>query len=138
MHRMKRENGYFAIKVDLAKAYEKISWEFIWRVLVEIKLPEVIINVIMHAVSSVWTNVKWNGARADYFKPHRGMRQGDPISPYFLRYVWISCLILFYMLWKKVNGKELKQEEMDQLSLISCSRMIFFFLEKRMKDICNM
>jgi hypothetical protein len=32
--------------------------------------------------SSVQTNVKWNGVRADYFRLTRGIRQGDPISPY--------------------------------------------------------
>jgi hypothetical protein len=28
---------------------------------VEINFPEVLINVVMHAVTSVITNVKWNG-----------------------------------------------------------------------------
>ncbi|MCH93152.1 putative ribonuclease H protein, partial [Trifolium medium] len=106
MHRMNGKRGFFAIKVDLAKAYDKISWEFIWRVLVEIKFPEVLINVIMHSITSVWTNVKWNGARAEYFKPQRGIRQGDPISPYLFVLCMdkLSHLILHAVEEGKWNG----------------------------------
>jgi len=35
----------------------------------------------MHIVTSVVTNVKWNGARVEYFRTHKGIRQGDLISP---------------------------------------------------------
>jgi hypothetical protein len=61
--------------------YDKLSWDFIWRTLSEIQLPIKMINLIMHSVTSVETNVKWNGARSEYFRPQRGIRQGDPISP---------------------------------------------------------
>jgi len=73
MIKMKGRKGFFAIKVDLSKAYDKLSWEFIWRIFTELKLPNNIVNIIIHSVTSVETNVKWNGARTEYFRPQRGI-----------------------------------------------------------------
>jgi hypothetical protein len=58
MVKMKGRKGYVAIKVDLSKAYDKLNWNFIWQILKEIQLPDSLINVIMHSVTSVETNVK--------------------------------------------------------------------------------
>ncbi|PNY12420.1 ribonuclease H [Trifolium pratense] len=105
MHHMKGRRGAFAIKVDLAKAYDKLSWEFIWRTLVEINFPDALINVIMHSVTSVMTNVKWYGARSELFKPQRGIRQGDPISPY----LFVLCMDKrSHLILKEVEEKRWK------------------------------
>jgi hypothetical protein len=74
--------------VDLSKGYGKLNWEFIWHILKEIQLPDSMINVIMHPVTSAETNVKWNGARGSYFLPQRGIRQGHRISPY----LFVMCI----------------------------------------------
>lgn len=61
MHQMKRNKGVFAIKVDLAKTYDRLNWNSIWRTLVEIQFPDEVVNVVMHVGTTVTTNVNWNG-----------------------------------------------------------------------------
>lgn len=84
IHQKKGKKGIFTVKIDLSKAYDKIIWECIWQVLMEAKLPVELINIFMHAVISNELNMNWHGARCEFFRPQRGIRQGDPISSYLL------------------------------------------------------
>jgi ribulose 1,5-bisphosphate carboxylase large subunit-like protein len=88
MHKVRGKKGYFAIKVDLAKAYDMLRWDFIHNILKEVGLPMGMVDIIMQGVTSVKTNVNWHGARSAYFQPHRGIRQGDPMSPY----IFVICM----------------------------------------------
>lgn len=64
MNKMTGRKGYFAIKVDLTKAYDMLRWDFISNILQEVGIPD-----DMFGVTSVKTNVKWHGAKAGYFRP---------------------------------------------------------------------
>lgn len=71
-----------AIKVDLEKAYDRVRWEFIHDSLIDAHLPQNLIDIIMRCTSSPHMQVLWNGSLTEEFVPSRGIRQGDPLSPY--------------------------------------------------------
>lgn len=78
----KTKPGLMAIKLDLQKAYDKVSWEFIHAVLLHLGFSEVFSKWIQYCISSVNFEILVNGGKSESFKPSRGLRQGDPLSPY--------------------------------------------------------
>lgn len=66
----------------MAKAYDKVEWSYLRNVLIQLDFPINSTNRIMDCVTSVSLSILVNGYQTEYFKPSRGIRQGDPISPY--------------------------------------------------------
>ena len=71
-----------AIKIDLEKAYDRLKWSFIQETLEDMQLPHILMEVIMCCVITCSLSVLWNGESTDRFRPTRGIRQVDPLSPY--------------------------------------------------------
>ncbi|CAM8965610.1 unnamed protein product [Rhodiola kirilowii] len=71
-----------SMKLDMSKAYDRIEWHFLERMMAAMGFAEEWIKRIMLCVSTVSYRVKINDNISDIIKPTRGLRQGDPISPY--------------------------------------------------------
>ncbi|XP_020551115.1 uncharacterized protein LOC110012328 [Sesamum indicum] len=68
-------------KLDMAKAYDRVNWEFLFQVLLLKGFPQRWVDLVANAVSNCWFSVLVNGEHAGFFHSTRGLRQGDPLSP---------------------------------------------------------
>ena len=85
---MKSKRGFFAITVDLEKAYDKLNWKFIKSILYELNLLKRFMEIIMNCVTTSFFNNLWNKETIEEFTPNKVIRQGDQLS----LYLFITCM----------------------------------------------
>ena len=99
----KRKKPLCAIKLDMHKAYDRVEWSFLKAILVKLGFKENWVNLIMQCVSSVEYRIRVNTEETDSFKPTRGLRQGDPLSPYLFLLCTEGLTALLAIAEERVN-----------------------------------
>lgn len=79
------------IKVHLRKAYDSLNWNFMRIMLLELGIPYRFVCLIMKCVTTVSYSLNLNGGFTMPFPAKKGLRQGDPMSPY------LSVLAMEYL-----------------------------------------
>uniref|UniRef100_A0A2N9EQ08 Reverse transcriptase domain-containing protein n=1 Tax=Fagus sylvatica TaxID=28930 RepID=A0A2N9EQ08_FAGSY len=83
MHNQRsRSVGSMALKLDMSKAYDRVEWGFLKQVMIRMGFCDKWISLIMECISTVSYSLLINGEPTGHIIPTRGIRQGDPISPY--------------------------------------------------------
>lgn len=70
------------LKIDIAKAFDSVRWDFLVACLQALNLPPDYIQWIHACFSTTSYSVGINGRLHGYFKGTKGLRQEDPLSPY--------------------------------------------------------
>ncbi|KAL2246937.1 UNVERIFIED_CONTAM: hypothetical protein Sindi_2546000 [Sesamum indicum] len=71
-----------ALKVDIRKAYDTVEWDFLLAVLQLFGFPPTFTRWIEECVTTTSFSIGLNGKPHGFFTGARGLRQGDPLSPY--------------------------------------------------------
>ena len=71
-----------AIKLDISKAYDRVEWEFLHRIMLKLGLDSKWVQVAMETICTASYSVLINGEPKGFITPSRGIKQGDPLSLY--------------------------------------------------------
>ncbi|KAJ9536668.1 hypothetical protein OSB04_un000141 [Centaurea solstitialis] len=84
-----------AFKIDLRKAYDMVDWRFLVYMLEGFGFHPVLVSWIREMVSTTTYSVIVNGESWGHFPGKRGIRQGDPLSPYLFTLVMEGFAMIF-------------------------------------------
>jgi hypothetical protein len=77
--------------VDFEKAFDIVNWNFLIKCLKAMGFSDLLCDWIHKILTDGTVSVKINNTTGPYFQSAKGVRQGDPISP-FLFNAAIQCL----------------------------------------------
>jgi len=125
--KVKGKLGDVALKFDISKAYDRIDWNYLKRVMLKMGFFDIWINWISMCIETVDYSVLVNGNASGPIISGRGLRQGDPLSPYLFIICaeGLSALIRKAKARGEINGVKIAPRL--QLFHIYCLRIAFYF-----------
>lgn len=82
LHRSPARQCLMAVKLDMERAYDRVSWDFLYRSLQEFGFDGLIIDWIMACIYKPSFSLIINGSQTDFFQSAVGLHQGCPLSPF--------------------------------------------------------
>ena len=86
LHHMKSQKSkkmsFMAMKLDMSKAYDRVEQKFLIKIIEKMGFCEKWVSLIFECISTVSYSILVNKEPKGDIRPSRGIRQGNPLSPY--------------------------------------------------------
>ncbi|WVZ63220.1 hypothetical protein U9M48_012865 [Paspalum notatum var. saurae] len=76
-----KKEAHILLKLDISKAFDSVSWSFLLEVLQQRGFGQRWCNLLCLLLSTSSTHILVNGQPGENIFHHRGLHQGDPLSP---------------------------------------------------------
>ena len=100
---IKNKEACMFLKLDIQKAYDKVDWRFLCKTLEAFGFSKQWINIIHQCISTPKISILVNGTPEGFFNISRGIRQGDPISPFL------------FIIMAEAFGRAIKKTQTDNM-----------------------
>ncbi|XP_021719329.1 uncharacterized protein LOC110687001 [Chenopodium quinoa] len=116
--RAKGRRGYAAMNLYMSKAFDRVEWDFLRRLLTKLGFAGAWVDTIMAFVSTVEYSFIINDEPMTTLTPSRGLRQGDPISHYLFILVVdvLSRMIQLASEKKQIHGVKIMVSKLKKNS----------------------
>jgi len=135
--RRKKRCVYF--KVDYEKAYDSVSWEFLFYMLGRLGFCGKWIRWIKSCLESSSVSVLVNGSPTSEFCPKRGLRQGDPLAPFlfFIVAEGLAGVVRIIVEKNLVESLEVWVQKV-KVNMLQYADDTLFLCEASFKSVCNL
>ena len=140
LHHMKiqkaKSSRFMALKLDMSKAYDRVEWSFLKKIMEKMGFGVKWVNLVMKCISTVSYLILLNGESKGEITPSRGIRPGDPLSPYLflLCSKGLNRLIQGVVREDKIRGFSLCRNE-PQISHLFFADDTLLFCKAKMGDL---
>ncbi|GKA19247.1 RNA-directed DNA polymerase, eukaryota, reverse transcriptase zinc-binding domain protein, partial [Tanacetum coccineum] len=113
--RKNKKEKTLVFKVDFEKAYDSLCWDFLQEVMHKMGFGSKWCKWIRGCLQSSMASVLVNGSPTNEFKIKRGLRQGDPLSPFLFI---IAMEGLHMLIENAMNVSRIKGIEIDGSGIV--------------------
>ena len=125
LHRMRNKrrgkSGQMAVKLDISKAYDRVEWTFLQKVMLKLGLDEKWVKLAMETVCITTYSVPINKELKGFVTLTRGIKQGDPLSPY----LFLFCAEGLSTMLRKVEEARHLQGVLSSNGGVCLSHLLF-------------
>lgn len=113
--------GHMAVKLDISKAYDRVEWSFLRNIMLKIGLDRRWVDLAMGTVTTALYSILINGEPRGLVHLSRGIKQGDPFSPY----LFLLCAEGLLALLRKAEEDWVLHDILSSQNGVCISHLLF-------------